>query len=72
MVATTMIATTMKKMIIEAQSLINSIKAAYLKGKELEANIPEDPLLTPMKVDGIFGEITIRELKKIQEKLNIE
>ena len=25
-----------------------------------------------MKVDGIFGEITERELKKIQEKLNFE
>jgi uncharacterized FlaG/YvyC family protein len=43
-----------------------------LKGKEISAE-PLDPSLSqPIKADGILGEVTERELKKIQEKLNIE
>ena len=53
-----------KKLIIEAQNLINDIKAAYLKGKEIEPNSTKDPWLIPTKVDGICGEITEKELKK--------
>lgn len=52
-------------MIIDAQVLINEIKAAQLKGKEIETNVIQDINLNPMKVDGVFGEITEHELKKI-------